>query len=334
MAAIGLFHAGHLQGRDSARFDYSQGRFASVVFVRKIVGRIVPANNLEITSEPSAVYTSDPELGYDFVPGPGAFRTELKRTGRAHLAPFTIVDGEGRATGYQANPQEKGIWIFGDSVVFGGGNPDEHSLAWLLQARYPDWQVRNLATPGHGNVQSLIRLRDAAADVAPGDILVWGYGDYLNHRNTPAPSLVNIYNAETFEKLHPEGLKLPLATLGNDGLQIELVRMSCEGQEEWCQQGDPPFEEQARVTSALLEAFASETDATTVVAFVEGADEDPVIASARDLGIAVIDLRPDPGLNQSDDFYPFDTHPGPISHYNFFMKLSDGLKQNGLIATD
>lgn len=331
-AALVLFHSGQLTGRPMARFDYSEGRLATEVLVHKVMGRFVLSNNLEITSDPPHIFVPDPKLGYDFIPGKAVYLTKLRRTGRVHVAPLNILEKGGRATGYLPNPREQKIWIFGDSVVFGGGNPDEHSFPWLLQARFPQFEVRNLATSGHGNVQSLLRLREQVGEVGPDDVLIWGYGDYLNQRNTASPSLVNVYEADVFEELFPEGLQLPLARLGNGALKIDMVRMSCESQEAWCEAGDPSFEEQTKVTSALLEAFVKTTAAVTVVAYIEGPDNDPVIAGARQLGLIVADLRPDSLRNESDDFYPFDTHPGALTHFHYFRKLAAVLLENGLVS--
>ncbi|HEB86084.1 MAG TPA: SGNH/GDSL hydrolase family protein [Gammaproteobacteria bacterium] len=331
-SALVLFYSGQLTGRPMARFDYSEGRLATEVLVHKVMGRFVLSDNLDITSDPPRIYVPHPKLGYDFIPGKAVYLTKLRRTGKVHVAPFNILETGGRATGYLPNPRERKIWVFGDSVIFGGGNPDEHSFPWLLQARFPDFEVKNLATPGHGNVQSLLRLQERVGKVGPDDILIWGYGDYLNHRNTVSPSLVNVYDADMFEKLFPEGLRLPLARLENGTLKIDMFRMSCEGQEAWCEAGDPSFEEQTKVTSALLEAFVGVTQAVTVVAYVEGPDDDPVIARARQLGLIVADLRPDPMRNESDDFYPFDTHPGALTHFHYFRKLAAVLLENGLVS--
>jgi len=331
-SAVVLFYSGQITGKPMARFDYSEGRLATLVLVRKIMGRFVLSNNLEITSEPPHIYMPDPELGYEFIPGRITYFTRLRRTGQVHAAPARILKGGGRATGYLPNPRERKIWVFGDSIIFGGGNPDEHSFPWLLQARFPQLEVKNLATPGHGNVQSLVRLRRRAGEVGADDILIWGYGSYLNHRNSASPSLIGFYDAAVFEQLFSDGLSLPLAHLENGKLKIELRRMNCAGQEDWCAAGDPPFEEQARVTSALLEAFVRATPATTVVAYVDGPDDDPVIARARHLGLVVADMRPDPMRNESDDFYPFDSHPGPLSQYHFFRKLTTALLASDLVA--
>ena len=92
----------------------------------------------------------------------------------------------------------------------------------------------------------------------------------------------------------------------------------------------PQLAEQAKVTSKILEKFARTTDATTVVAFTVGEDDDPVIAAAQSMGLRVVDLRPDETRNESDDFYPFDTHPGPISHFNYYLKMRSALESLGI----
>lgn len=330
-AALMLFHSGNLQGRTAAKFDYSEGRLATLVFARKVLAVFSLPENVDVTTTPYPAYQLDPEMGYSFLPNPIRFEATLKRGGRQHNHVVTAISKDERATGYTPVEAEQKLWIFGDSVIMGGGNNDEHSMAWLLQARFPDVEVRNFATSGHGNVQALLKLRARAEALSDDDVLVFGYGDYLNLRNARNPSLVNIYRSPNFEKLHPEGLTLPLGQLVDGALQIDMVAMDCDADPAFCAAGDPSYAEQAEVTSAILREFTSLTPATTVLAYIEGPDNDPVLEDARAMGLTVVDLRPDETLNEADDFYPYDTHPGPLSHFHFFKKVEQALVTRGLL---
>lgn len=330
-AAVMLFHSGNLQGRTSAKFDYSEGRLATLVFARKVMAVFSLPQNVETTTTPFPAYQLDPEMGYSFIPNPIRFEATLKRGGRQHKHMVTAISKDERATSYVPVEADRKLWIFGDSVIMGGGNNDEHSMAWLLQARFPEVELRNFATSGHGNVQALLKLRARAEALTEDDVLLFGYGDYLNLRNARNPSLVNIYRSASFEKLHPEGLTLPLGQLVDGALQIDAVAMDCDVDPEFCAAGDPSYEAQAEVTSAILREFAGLTPARTVVAYLEGADDDPVLETARALGLTIIDLRLNEALNQTDDFYPFDTHPGPLAHFHFFKRVERALVAEGIL---
>lgn len=63
------------------------------------------------------------------------------------------------------------VAMLGDSIAFGTGVDDEHTFAYRLQQLDPRLDVRNLAVPGYGTDQELLRLEREAPSLRP-DVVV------------------------------------------------------------------------------------------------------------------------------------------------------------------
>lgn len=104
-------------------------------------------------------YRIDQRLLYDFVPNGSP-----------------QIDSHGRrVSSLSGGRQEKKVWYFGDSFVFGTGVSPEESTPHHLQELVADqYQVLNFGVPGYGPDQSLLKLRDVQHEISPGDVVILG----------------------------------------------------------------------------------------------------------------------------------------------------------------
>jgi hypothetical protein len=81
-----------------------------------------------------------------------------------------------------ADPKQ--IWIFGCSFTYGLCLNDPDTYPWLLQERFPDFEVVNFGVGGYGTIQSLIQLKEAlAAGRKPPAVLIIAYVNLHDLRN-------------------------------------------------------------------------------------------------------------------------------------------------------
>src|SRR2546429_433380 len=86
-------------------------------------------------------YQTHPTLGYTHLPG--HFKVILAGT---YSFEVTNLDNTLRVTRSLSNypaRSEKGIWIFGDSVTYGWSVNDRDTYPWLLQEKFPNYDVVN-----------------------------------------------------------------------------------------------------------------------------------------------------------------------------------------------
>ena len=113
--------------------------------------------------------------------------------------------------------------------------------------------------------------------------------------------------------------------------RIDYLSISCTRNGDYCSGPDPERAVLVEATKSIIRYFAAEKR-PVVLAFLEGADDDPVVAYARSLGLAVADIRLDRASPEWDDFGAFDGHPGPIAQFNYFEKLTRALEALHLVA--
>src|SRR5262249_14741076 len=62
---------------------------------------------------------------------------------------------------YTSSDDREEVWIFGCSFTHGWSVNDDETFAWLLQKRFPEYNVVNFGVSGYGTVHSLLQFRDA-----------------------------------------------------------------------------------------------------------------------------------------------------------------------------
>lgn len=124
-----------------------------------------------------------PVLGYRNIPGT---HNVLMTTGHRWTA--TILADSSRATSTagtrSADDSRSEIWLAGCSELFGWSVSDEETIAWLVQAKFPNLRIVNLGTAGYGSVSSYLQVRErlATSPVKPVAIL-YQFGSFHTARN-------------------------------------------------------------------------------------------------------------------------------------------------------
>jgi len=306
---------------------------SSTIYLAEKALRISPfAVTPSIDNPP--LYIMDSDLGFTTLPG--QYRIGFTAGTKTRFFHYTVAKRGIRATSYKQTHRPHSIFLFGDSVVLGWGNNDEHSMPWLLQAKFPNYNVLNFAQTGYGITHALIQYRAMADRVTPDDLVILPYADYYLARNYGAPSwirtLSNGLENNLGGKKRLSKAVYPVARSTKDGdLAIEYIQISCELNDGYCERPDPPQSEMIEATKASTR-FLRKMNPEVVLAYLNGADGDPVVKYAREIGLRVIDIRLDQGTPEWDDFGQFDAHPGPTAQYNYFRKLSKALIEDRIIV--
>jgi hypothetical protein len=116
----------------------------SVYLVEKALR--IPAFHPVSSVEPAPLFVPDDRLGYTSSPGRHLVSISLGRKTMSFV--MTVPQRGERATSYEELARAHSIYVFGDSFVLGWGNNDEQTMPWLLQQRFPDYRVVNLAQDG------------------------------------------------------------------------------------------------------------------------------------------------------------------------------------------
>ena len=143
-----------------------------------------PYNGAEVAVrvEPGGkFYQQHPTLGYTHLPG--RFTVFFWDTSFvATLLPNTLRITHPLET-YEAAKTKDEIWIFGCSFTEGWGLKDEETYPWLLQEKFPEYEIVNFGVGGYGTIHSLIQFREALAAKTP-KVAVLAYANFHDERNT------------------------------------------------------------------------------------------------------------------------------------------------------
>ena len=337
--ALALFHLGHIRKWDRFVIDYSEGSTATSQFFRKIVKKLGAQNpdkiaDVTISSDPKPLFVFDEKLGYSIAPGVHAIeiRQNSEKNPLAREFTATIRQDHSRATSYRTRCADQQIHLFGDSQIWGWGNNDEQTMPWLLQARYPNYQVINHAQVGYGNVQSLIQLQEIKGELSDNDVFVIAYAEYMNMRNVAAPTFLRSIDVSEWAENYSDRASFPFGAIERGELVVRRVGMECTTNKGWCDKPDPAVEDMHAVTRAILGRLFDVPEARGALLFLTGNDDDPVVASARQQQIPVIDARSRKGYLELDTFMPLDGHGGPITQYLYFARLREFLEKSNWVS--
>jgi len=139
----------------------------------------------DIVVEPARKFsTKNPTLGYTNLPG--KFKVTLGRSSYSFYV--THLSNNLRAThplDTYNNKDSKGeIWIFGCSNTYGWGVNDEQTYPWLVQERFPRYEVVNFGVPGYGTIHALIQLKEALKSRNKPEVAILAYASFHDIRNT------------------------------------------------------------------------------------------------------------------------------------------------------
>jgi hypothetical protein len=305
---------------------------ASVYLVEKTLK--IPLFRQVSRVEPAPLYVADERLGY--VATPGRHRITISVGKKSLSFVMTVPRAGERSTGYIDTPRARSIYVFGDSFVLGWVNNDEQTMPWLLQQRFPDYRVVNLAQNGYGLTQAVLNYQRLRDRLQTGDVLILPYADFYLQRDYGAPGWMRSLSRGIEQRLGGNdamaGARYPVTRPGADGLPtIRYLAISCSAPGNGCEGAEPDRATMAESTKSILRFFAAEKH-PVMLAFLQGAADDPVVAYARSLGMPVADIRLDRATGEWDDFGIFDGHPGPIAQFHYFEKLSRALLECHLLG--
>lgn len=105
------------------------------------------------------------------------------------------------------------IWIFGCSFTHGWSLNGQETFPWLIQQRFPEYEVINFGVNGYGTIRSLIQLNEALEKGRRPQISVLTYGSFHDESNVFLR--IRRKNIVTWNKLGP--LVQPYARLDSNG---------------------------------------------------------------------------------------------------------------------
>jgi hypothetical protein len=246
-----------------------------------------------------------------------SFRMNINEDGYRIARPTTVPVADGGE-----------IWIFGCSWTLGWGVEDEETTPWLIQERFPGYNVRSFGVGMQGTTLGYMQMQDALRSARPA-AAVFNYNPFHWQRNVASPRFLRAHM--------PVGrwtgdIMYPKAGLRMEGeIYTRLVRMLDPGTaaaDELIVNIDIYYE--ILVTRRLFAAIADMMRAVdrpliVVVQSGKGAMGDPVAQEAASRGAilcdAAIELTPETTLQ------PFDLHPNGAAHRHFADRLTPTLRQ-------
>jgi hypothetical protein len=318
-------------------YAYKQSSFSpegtAIGFIAKKALRIHPVVAFE--ADKPDMFRPDPVLGY--TTNPGKYRIIATNGAKKHGYQITVTEPGVRATSYRSFPASRRIYIFGNSIIWANGLDDELTVPWLLQTRLPDYEVINLALSGYSNVQQLLGYRNISAQLRPDDIVVFQYGSFDLLANVADPgttikALSDGYEMALSNKADFRNVRIPYATLDDQNeLNIEYAPIVCASNN--CNRDIPKGEAREAITNKVMAEIVRNRKCHILVAFMEGNDDDPVVAFLRSSGVPIADLRiVKPGLDD-DDYLPEHDHRGAFTNFHYYEVLLKALKSQMLDAT-
>ena len=135
--------------------------------------RVTPGNRF---------FEKDPVLGYKQIPGQfvvtlkGVFNFRVTHLPNGYRITHPLDT-------YGGTNKRDEIWIFGCSYTHGWSLNDDETYSWLLQKRFPEYEVVNFGVEGYGTTHSLLQFREAIKHKRP-KVAVLAYVNFHDERNT------------------------------------------------------------------------------------------------------------------------------------------------------
>jgi hypothetical protein len=312
---------------------------ATAALARSLIAKLEGRHDeLDLSIDHGPLFHSDADLGYTLYPG--SYQITEKRAGLIHRFNLT-VDGLGRRiTSYQAGNASRRMYIAGDSALFGWGLDDEQTLPWMLQARFPEFEVINLSLTSYSTVQAMVQLERTNPHVTPDDIVVLTYHPITMGFNVASAEMLGYLKAGVERQLGDSdlvrSLSVPFGSVDDhDRLVVGRFEIACANQRpasSTCARPEENSREAMLVTERAFDAILAAHTAHFVVAFLKGSDSDPVIRYLRSKGVLVADLRTESGDPDANDELPTDGHSGPFWHHRSYERLADALRRAHLVG--
>jgi len=276
----------------------------------------------ERADRPSTSFAGDPLVGWRLRPEHRfEWVTEGRRVAyRSDARGFRVGDHS------RDGSRTRRLVLLGDSFVFGFGVGWDESLAGRLEARFPEWEVLNMAQPGFGLDQIAVALEAWALPLDPEAVVVGLLSEDLARCET-AYREVEGFNKPLFQlaggelvRLTPERAPGPARRfLERHSKLIALFRQLDRvigkrlGRGAWWARNE-----------ALLERMRTRLESTGTPALFllfPKPDPDPVpalAAYAERRGLDFVDLTTGPGRPAAEHYLPRDGHFSARGHAYLF----------------
>jgi hypothetical protein len=228
-------------------------------------------------------------------------------------------------------PSKGAIWIFGCSLTHGWSLDDTQTYSWLLQERFPDFDVVNFGVGGYGTIHSLLQLKEAVKSRRPPAIVILAYASFHDERNVMSRNwrlLVAPQNGvseidHVFARFDDRGqLKIgkirvdhPPALIEHSALArlIEINLGILEDRQLRAHEvSEALIAEMNQITSAAGGQF--------VLANILG--DSSILKFAAKQGIPGVNIAVDLTMKENNNL-PYDLHPSAIANQKYAAKLGD-----------
>ena len=296
----------------------------------------------DIVVEPGGkFYQAHPLLGYTLLPG--HYKVTLAGS---YSYEVTNLDSTLRIThplSTYPGGVKKGIWIFGDSVTYGQSVNDEETFCWLLQERFPDYEIVNFGVMGYGELHSLIQLRESLNHGDKPKLVILTYASWQDVRST----FIRLRRKIVAPTASLGPVNQPYARLNSDGrldiLTDALVYrpfplMGYSAFINFLEESYDKYEErQSRsheVTKAIIKEISALCRAQGIELVVAGLTSDPTTADMFEYlkgdGIKLVNISVDFLNIKENNNLPYDSHPSAVAHRQYADKLDAFLRNSVL----
>ncbi len=241
------------------------------------------------------------------------------------------------ADGYETPRAKEEIWLFGCSFTHGWTVNDEQTYPWLLQERFPEYEVVNFGVNGYGTIHSLLQFRDALKLKRP-RVAVLAYADFHDVRNTFLRNRrkeIAHWNQlgpliQPYARLDGNG-KLRYAMAEVEYREFPLMRHMALAHfiELKYNQYEDRVSQSHLVSEALVEEMgrlAKKNAVEFVVAGITaGRETYKMLDFAQEHGIPSVDISVNLRIKEHTNA-PHDNHPSAIAHNGYADKLEAFLK--------
>ncbi|MCU0545721.1 MAG: SGNH/GDSL hydrolase family protein [Oscillatoriaceae cyanobacterium Prado104] len=293
--------------------------------------------NLDVAVEPKGnFFTKDVELGYKHLPG--KFKVTLNGNYSFHA---THLNNSLRITRaietYNTHSNKPEIWIFGCSFTYGWSLNDSETYPWLLQEKFPSYEIVNFGVNGYGTLHSLIQFKQALQQGKKPKIAVIAYAGFHDRRNT----LLRARSKQMAAWNKLGILFQPDARLADNGSftysmakleyrEFPLMRVSALSH--FLEINYNQFEEQLyqsrEVSLAIIREFHRLAEANNVKLVVAGinAGSAKMLEELNAGGIATVDISVDLKIPANNNL-PHDLHPSAVANRQYAEKLVSFLQR-------
>jgi hypothetical protein len=287
------------------------------------------------------LYNRHPTLGYVHIPGkftvtlPDGYSFQM-----THL-PNTLRITHPLST-YKEPGQKGEIWIFGCSFTHGWSLNDQETFPWLLQERFPEYEVVNFGVGGYGTMHSLIQLREALKQGRVPKFVVLAYAGFHIERNVflrTEKKSVAPYN-KLGPVLHPYARidahgKLSYGLAGIEYYEFPLMRYSAlvHSFEEIFNRFEANYYHIREVTEALILEMSSTAKNNKIPFVLAGITQSQgtskMLEFAQHNGVQVLDIAVNLNVPENTNL-PHDCHPSADANRKYADKLEAFLRAAGV----